>query len=43
MFHTTLTQEYQNAAAMGLTDSELAQLVEMGFEHSFRPAQARPA
>ena len=43
MFHTTLHQEYQNAAAMGLSDSELAQLVEMGFEHSFRPAEARSA
>jgi hypothetical protein len=43
MFHTTLLQEYQNAATMGLTESELAQLVEMGFQYSFRPREARSA
>jgi aminodeoxyfutalosine deaminase len=43
MFHTTLVQEYENAAAMGLSDAELASLVEMGFRQSFRPEQARPA
>jgi len=35
MFHTTLLQEYENAARMGLSEQELAHLVEMSFEHSF--------
>jgi aminodeoxyfutalosine deaminase len=35
MFHTTLHDEYANAKAMGLNDSELAQLVQSGFDHSF--------
>lgn len=35
MFHTTLVEEYENAARMGLSDDELASLVKMGFEHSF--------
>jgi adenosine deaminase/aminodeoxyfutalosine deaminase len=43
MFHTTLIQEYQNAAAMGLSDSELSSLVEMGFKHAFGPSEARSA
>jgi adenosine deaminase len=38
MFHTTLRQEYANAARMGLQENELARIVEMGFEHSFLPA-----
>jgi adenosine deaminase len=38
MFFTTLNDEYENAARMGLGESELAQLVEMGFDHSFDPA-----
>jgi aminodeoxyfutalosine deaminase len=43
MFHTTLIEEYENAARMGLTESELAQLVKMGFEHAFDSAAARSA
>jgi aminodeoxyfutalosine deaminase len=43
MFHTTLMQEYQNAADMDLSEEELARLVEMGFKHAFRPDQARSA
>jgi aminodeoxyfutalosine deaminase len=35
MFHTTLKDEYANAACMGLQESELARLVQMGFEYSF--------
>jgi len=35
MFHTTLEAEYENAAQMGLGESELAQLVNMSFEHAF--------
>jgi len=38
MFHTTLHEEYRNAARMGLQEHELARIVEMGFEHAFRPA-----
>lgn len=35
MFHTTLLAEYENAARMGLNETELVQLVNMGFEHAF--------
>jgi aminodeoxyfutalosine deaminase len=35
MFHTTLHEEYVNAARMGLQEHELARIVEMGFEHAF--------
>jgi adenosine deaminase len=35
MFHTTLLNEYENVAKMGLNESELSQLVEMSFEHAF--------
>jgi aminodeoxyfutalosine deaminase len=35
MFHTTLSEEYQRAGEMGLTEKELAKLVEQSFEHSF--------
>jgi aminodeoxyfutalosine deaminase len=41
MFHTTLAEEYANAARMGLQEHELARIVEMGFEHSFLPAAER--
>jgi len=41
MFHTTLEQEYANAARTGLQEKELAHIVEMGFEHSFLPAGER--
>lgn len=37
MFHTTLHDEYANAASMGLQEEELLRIVEMGFEHAFRP------
>ncbi len=36
MFHTTLNEEYANAARMGLREDELARMVEMGFEHAFQ-------
>lgn len=39
MFHTTLQQEYANAARMGLQEIELAHIVEMGFEYAFAPAR----
>jgi aminodeoxyfutalosine deaminase len=42
MFHTTLQEEYLNAARMGLQEDELARIVEMGFEHAFLPAGERP-
>jgi aminodeoxyfutalosine deaminase len=35
MFHTTLLAEYENAGEMGLNETELAQLVDMSFEHAF--------
>jgi aminodeoxyfutalosine deaminase len=35
MFHTTLLAEYENVAMMGLNENELAQLVDLSFEHSF--------
>jgi aminodeoxyfutalosine deaminase len=35
MFHTTLLEEYENARSMGLTENELAQLVQMSFDHAF--------
>jgi adenosine deaminase len=38
MFHTTLHEEYANAARMGLQEDELARIVQMGFEHAFLPA-----
>jgi aminodeoxyfutalosine deaminase len=37
MFHTTLQAEYENAARMGLTEVELANLVEAGFQYAFDP------
>src|SRR5216683_2645580 len=41
MFHTTLHEEYVNAARMGLQEDELARIVEMSFEHSFLPPGER--
>jgi aminodeoxyfutalosine deaminase len=35
MFHTTLEAEYENAARMGLSETELAELVNMSFQHAF--------
>ena len=35
MFHTTLLAEYEHATEMGLNETELAQLVDMSFEHAF--------
>jgi len=39
MFHTTLHNEYQNAARMGLSESELLHLTQMSFDHAFHPAR----
>jgi len=41
MFHTTLREEYANAARMGLQEHELTRIVEMGFEHAFLPASEK--
>jgi aminodeoxyfutalosine deaminase len=38
MFHTTLRDEYANAAKMGLQEHELTRLSEISFEYVFRPA-----
>jgi aminodeoxyfutalosine deaminase len=35
MFHTTLRAEYENAARMGLSEKELASLVDASFRHAF--------
>ena len=35
MFRTDLGAEYRNAHRMGLSESELASLVQMGFDHAF--------
>ena len=37
MFHTTLHAEYENAARMGLTETELFHLVQMSSDHAFLP------
>jgi adenosine deaminase len=42
MFHTTLYAEYENAARMGLTETELSQLVQMSFDHAFLPDSEKP-
>ena len=36
MFHTTLLDEYSNAQSMGLTEEELARIVDLSFKYSFR-------
>ena len=38
MFHTTLNEEYANAARMGLREDELNRIVEMSFQYAFVPA-----
>jgi aminodeoxyfutalosine deaminase len=42
MFHTNLQTEYENAARMGLSEDELASIVEMGFQYAFSAAPERP-
>jgi aminodeoxyfutalosine deaminase len=43
MFGTTLSEEYANASQMGLRESELLRIVQMGFDHAFHPAAAKQA
>lgn len=43
MFHTTLQNEYQNAARMGMREEELIRLAEMSFEHAFLSAGEKSA
>jgi aminodeoxyfutalosine deaminase len=43
MFHATLLGEYEDAARMGLTEAELAHLVQMSFDHAFAPLPGRDA
>src|SRR5215831_6779942 len=38
LFDTTLRGEYANAARMGLQESELEQICDMGFQYAFHPA-----
>ena len=38
MFHTTLQEEYANAARMGLQEAELARIVQTSFDHAFLSA-----
>jgi aminodeoxyfutalosine deaminase len=42
LFHTTLRDEYDAAKQMGLQESELEQICEMGFQYAFDPAAKRP-
>ncbi|MGH9740755.1 MAG: adenosine deaminase [Candidatus Acidiferrum sp.] len=41
MFQTTLLNEYENAAKMGMNEMELAQLMDMSFEHAFLSAEEK--
>lgn len=41
LFDTTLRAEYANAARMGLQETELEQLCNMGFQYAFHPAAER--
>ncbi len=41
MFHASLLGEYEVAAKMGMTESELAGLHRAGFEHAFLPREER--
>ncbi len=41
MFHTSLAEEYRHAQAMGLSESELYELVGHSFTFSFLPAEER--
>ena len=43
LFHTTLRDEYDAAKQMGLEESELEQICEMGFQYAFDPASERQA
>lgn len=40
LFGTTLRAEYANAARMGLQETELQQICQMGFEYAFQPPAA---
>jgi adenosine deaminase len=41
MFHTSLTEEYRNAHEMGLTETELTQLVSNGFDYAFGTSESQ--
>src|SRR5215471_10519995 len=41
LFHTTLPGEYDATKQMGLQESELEQICEMGFQYAFDPASKR--
>jgi len=43
MFETTLSDEYRHAQGMGLTPSEIVQLAEAAFHHSFLPIDEKHA
>ncbi|HKV23817.1 MAG TPA: adenosine deaminase [Candidatus Acidoferrum sp.] len=43
MFHTSLKNEYQNAARMGLHEDELIRLAGMSFEHAFLAEEVKAA
>jgi adenosine deaminase len=43
MFHTTLTQEYEHAQQLGMTENELSRLAQMSFDFAFERQHSRTA
>jgi aminodeoxyfutalosine deaminase len=43
MFHTTLTEEYEHAHRLGMTESELLRMAQMSFDFAFDRQRTRTA